>query len=581
MFPGGFGASSGIMTSPEKFQRGGEKDTFSAASTSFFSPRVQRRCGDQQVNLPFKKNMQNEIRSLFRPTRRQFLKTTGAAALASGLVFGETFAQAPAAKYKRMNLADPQTKGMLDSYKKAIAAMLKLPPTDPRNWYRNAFVHTFDCPHGNWWFLPWHRGYLGWFEQTCRELSGDPKFALPYWDWTTLQRVPDSFFEGVLNPSNPAYVSSLTAFQDQFSKPMEDYWKSLSTDQLKELTLRGYNSMDDVWAEVKKNPMFFPPRQARNLTRRDPDFDETTQRAVSPDTIADALAPADFLNFGSAKAVFHSQMSAFDILEGQPHNNVHNNVGGFMGDFLSPVDPLFFMHHSNIDRLWDVWTRKQQSMGLPTLPTGSDLETWKIEPFLFYMDSAGKPAAKKTAGDYATIGDFNYDYQPGSGETMMSTSVKPAIGATVKLSEGTLTNNKLGFSRAARADVALPENALVANATPARLFTRVTFTPPSRTRGIRFHVVVNPPEGATHVDFHSPSYAGTFEFFGGHQHADHMAKPVSFRIALSDTVKKLRDANMLVANEPLRVHVVAASQGIALAVAPVDSVISSIAVGTF
>jgi tyrosinase len=58
--------------------------------------------------------------------------------------------------------------------------MLALPPEDPRNWYRHALVHTIDCPHGNWWFLPWHRGYLGWFEQICRELSNDPAFALPY-----------------------------------------------------------------------------------------------------------------------------------------------------------------------------------------------------------------------------------------------------------------------------------------------------------------------------------------------------------------------------------------------------------------
>ena len=46
--------------------------------------------------------------------------------------------------------------------------MLGLPATDPRNWYRYALIHALDCPHGNWWFLPWHRGYLGWFERICR-----------------------------------------------------------------------------------------------------------------------------------------------------------------------------------------------------------------------------------------------------------------------------------------------------------------------------------------------------------------------------------------------------------------------------
>jgi Common central domain of tyrosinase len=53
---------------------------------------------------------------------------------------------------------------------------------DPRNWYRNAFLHVFDCPHQNWWFLAWHRAYIGWLEATIREFSGDTEFALPYWD---------------------------------------------------------------------------------------------------------------------------------------------------------------------------------------------------------------------------------------------------------------------------------------------------------------------------------------------------------------------------------------------------------------
>ena len=74
----------------------------------------------------------------------------------------------------RKSLLDPTIGPVLDSYRNAITAMLQLPPTDPRNWYRLAFIHALDCPHGNWWFLPWHRGFIGWFEQICRDLSGDP-----------------------------------------------------------------------------------------------------------------------------------------------------------------------------------------------------------------------------------------------------------------------------------------------------------------------------------------------------------------------------------------------------------------------
>jgi len=38
--------------------------------------------------------------------------------------------------------------------------------------------------------------------------------------------------------------------------------------------------------------------------------------------------------------------------EGAPHASVHNYIGGHMGSMVSTNDPLFYLHHSNIDRLW-------------------------------------------------------------------------------------------------------------------------------------------------------------------------------------------------------------------------------------
>src|SRR5262249_3890259 len=120
-------------------------------------------------------------------TRRKFL---GASATAAGAAFLSAGARAQSTR-RRFEVSDPAMPAkVLTSSKTAMAAMLALPPTDPRNWYRNAFVHLLDCPHGNWWFLPWHRAYLVWFERICRQLSGDQNFALPYWDWTKNPQVP-------------------------------------------------------------------------------------------------------------------------------------------------------------------------------------------------------------------------------------------------------------------------------------------------------------------------------------------------------------------------------------------------------
>src|SRR3954447_12046686 len=150
---------------------------------------------------------------------------------------------------------------VLDSYKKGIAAMLQLPPTDPRNWYRHAFTHVFDCPHGNWWFLPWHRGYLGWLEQTIRELSGDGKFALPYWDWTKAPAIPRPMFDGVLDPHNSAFIDTFNHFRTQFNGPVQGLWNRFSPVQRTALARRDYRSANDLWAAFQQ--MFFNRSDAR------------------------------------------------------------------------------------------------------------------------------------------------------------------------------------------------------------------------------------------------------------------------------------------------------------------------------
>ncbi|HMF07107.1 MAG TPA: tyrosinase family protein, partial [Methylocella sp.] len=362
-------------------------------------------------------------------TRRKFL---GASATAAGAAFLPAGARAQSTR-RRFEVSDPaMPANVLTSYKNAIAAMLALPPTDPRNWYRNAFVHLLDCPHGNWWFLPWHRAYLVWFERICRQLSGDQNFALPYWDWTKNPQVPAAMFDGVLDPDDSHYIASFDQFQNVFQAPIDQLYASFSPAQQNALGQRGLSASADFWNTVQnpQGPMFFDQPNARGLTAANRGLDAATQSTVAIGVVRSALDDFPFAGdttgggapgFASGKVGQHSARGGKGILESQPHDNVHGAMGGasgqaFMVSFLSPVDPIFFLHHANLDRLWDVWTRRQTALNRAALPDGTDLTAWSNEQFLFFSDETPLPVTKTNAGDYKSIGDFGYDFSPGSEE---------------------------------------------------------------------------------------------------------------------------------------------------------------------
>ena len=511
--------------------------------------------------------MPEDAASFLRVSRREFLGAVGAAVGVTALPFGTALAQAPA-KYHRLNVSNPQAARDLNSYKKAINAMLRLPPSDPRNWYRQVLVHTLDCTHGNWWFLVWHRGYLGWFEQICRELSGDPQFALPYWDWTEnpdptkpfAPRVPAAMFEDVLTPTHPLFIDKFDDFRAQFQDVVAkaDYWKVSDpfdrNTPYGQLLTRRLRFPEDLWFDIIKDPLgrwFFERAQARGLTEAKPQLNETTTKVVSAAKVLEALAPIDFVTFGGPKTLRHSGLTGYGVLEGQPHNLVHDNVGGFMQDFMSPVDPLFFLHHANLDRLWDVWTRKQQALGHPIVPDGyllqtelpddkksakeknSDYYKWTKELFLFFVDAKGQAVSKTTAGAYAMIGDFNYDYQPGSGEEVVPklpvgvASVAPARaqvqGVSARITQPTAT-----ATNAASGVVDLPGTLLhgADEATVSR-FAKITLDlPPLAHAGAVLGTVVVDDSGSGPV---SPANEITLSMFGQHHT---VCAPVTFTVPL-------------------------------------------------
>jgi tyrosinase len=490
-------------------------------------------------------------------TRRGFLSAS-AATLAATALPSATLAQG--ATYRRFDISDPNLPPrVLDSYKNAIRAMLALPPTDPHNWYRNAFVHTLDCPHGNWWFLVWHRAYLGWFERTCRERSGDPDFALPYWDWTKTPRIPAAMFDDVLDPNNSAYIDTFEHFKKSFEGPVEDLWGRLTTPQ-KEQVVRRFKDSGAFWHAIwhpddpERPPMFFERGAARGLTASNPDFDEDTKSTVLHPMIEMALRepifagielPKDRAGFGSAKNQNHlgGDEDHEGILETGPHDNVHGGVAGpdgvgFMISYLSPVDPIFFLHHANIDRLWDVWTRRQLLRDKPTLPEGADLTAWSSEQFLFFTDEKRQPVSKTNAGDYAAMSVFDYDYKPGgSYEDMIPLPPRPVVVAAPRASQrfsASVSSQAIRPDKPGGGAAEVPGDLLQPSGpeTPPRLIeVTLNLTPADQRR--RFRVLVSLPGG-------NPIDIGTIRPFGPHA----VMGPMKFTVPLPENLGAAAGTNV-------------------------------------
>lgn len=474
-------------------------------------------------------------------------------------------------RWVRYNVTSKKGQDMLKSYAVAVRKMLDLPLSHPHNWFRNAFVHMMDCPHGNWWFYVWHRGYVGYFEQTVRKLSGNPEFAFPYWDWSELQEVPLSMFAGVLTPTNEVYAKytkDLPTFEREVKPAIQAYWNTLNADQLAQQKLRGYESFDDLWKAVMGwdpvNQKFSIGDQAFAITEK-ARYVPIDNRALPPklagecsfNDVNGGLAPAQFnasspeTSFTSIRTASHndapSKTGFFSILEGKPHNHVHNFIGGYfdapgnwnpgpygnMTNNLSPVDPIFFLHHANMDRLWESWSAKQQKYGLPDLPTGADRVDFDKDPFLFFVDADGKYVLNGKAGDYIHAARFGYRYD----------KLVPYVPTATKVAEGAAPL-LLGASQ---------DGGTVSLSAPAgRMIATITFERPTAMDAPRqFDVLVNAPADVKTVAADSPYYAGTISFFGGlaahgPAHAAHAAhnggNRVTFVVPLPDRLAASRFA---------------------------------------
>ena len=253
------------------------------------------------------------------------------------------------------------TDDTLKWYARAVGVMQSRPVTDPTSWRYQGAIHGYDpdqdpfaqpgeqlpspddqetfwsrCQHGSWFFFPWHRAYLHYFEEIVRKaIREDLKapnvadtWALPYWNYS--------------DPANPQARCLPPAF------------------------------CDPKFPDGGPNPL--------RVDARTDGANDGQPLGKFPDDVelATCMKKLGFINssggaganFGGGRTGFSHRGGVPGSTEIVPHGSMHDAVGnpGWMDSFeTAALDPIFWIHHSNIDRLWEVWLRRDARHTNPTL----------------------------------------------------------------------------------------------------------------------------------------------------------------------------------------------------------------------
>ena len=204
-------------------------------------------------------------------------------------------------------------------------------PTTPLPSQELQEMYWDQCQHQTWFFAPWHRGYLIALEAQIREavvsLGGPSDWALPYWNYFGPEdeyKIPPAFTQQTMpdgKTPNPLYV----------------------------LARYGPQNDGDIYIPI-------PPVSEQCMTN-----------TVYTGSNASTPRPG----FGGPQTGFSHSGNISGNLENNPHNLVHVDVGGnaptgptygLMSDpGIAALDPIFYLHHSNIDRMWAAWNESGNS----------------------------------------------------------------------------------------------------------------------------------------------------------------------------------------------------------------------------
>ena len=101
-----------------------------------------------------------------------------------------------------------------------------------------------------------------------------------------------------------------------------------------------------------------------------------------------------------------------------PHGSVHTAVNGNMANVITAAkDPVFWLHHSNIDRLWEEWLSKCGGRATP-------IDTSFLNTTYTFFDEIGTPVSMRGSQVVQIATQLNYKY-----DVLPSTPTCPASRA--------------------------------------------------------------------------------------------------------------------------------------------------------
>ncbi|KAI4342972.1 hypothetical protein MLD38_027528 [Melastoma candidum] len=421
----------------------------------------------------------------------------------------------------------------IDKFSKAQELMRALPDDDPRSFKQQASVHCAYCNgayhqvgfsnrevqiHFCWLFFPWHRWYLYFYEKILGKLIGDPNFAIPYWNWDS----PD----GMVMPS--IFTSNKdSSLYDQYRNAKHVPPTVVDLD---------YAGTDPTSTDNEQ--------EKRNLT------------IMYRQMVSNAKKPILF--FGQPYREGSKPEPGAGSIETTPHNNIHRWCGDptqpngeDMGNlYSSGRDPLFYSHHTNVDRMWVLW--KELGGKKRTDLTDSD---WLNASFVFYDENADLVRVK--VKDCLNPSDLGYHYQkvdlpwltskptPRKKSSKASATVtkvfglnKPALAASTKTVTATHVTFPVKLDKAVSTLVKRPRTGRSSSEKEEEeevlLITDITF---DKTKFIKFDVYVNDE----HED---PSKPDKTEFAGSFVHVPHSHKKetrmtTALRVSITDLLDDL------------------------------------------